>query len=71
MRPIRSVWPAIAVIALAIVYVAAATHHADTVNTSRARADQSGYLYLAVIATMGLDVVFVLWPRLSAEFAGY
>ncbi len=29
------------------------------------------HFYLAVIATMGLDIVFVLWPRLSAEFAGY
>ena len=31
----------------------------------------AAHFYLAVIATMALDIVFVLWPRLSAEFAGY
>ena len=48
MRPIRKFWPAIVVVVLAVFYVEAATHHADTVNTSRARADQSGYLWDAV-----------------------
>ena len=31
----------------------------------------AAHFHLAVIVTMGLDIVFVLWPRLSAEFAGY
>ena len=31
----------------------------------------SAQFHLLVIATMALDIVFVLWPRLSAEFAGY
>jgi hypothetical protein len=48
MRPPRTIWPAVAVIALAAFFVAGATHHADTVNTARARADQSGYLWDAV-----------------------
>ena len=31
----------------------------------------AAHFHLAVIATMALDIVFVLWPRLSTEFAGY
>lgn len=36
-------------VALAVFYAAAAWHHALTVNTSKARGDQSGYLYDAEI----------------------
>lgn len=48
MRSLRLLAPAIVVIALAIFYTWGATHHATTVNTARARADQSGYLWDAV-----------------------
>ena len=48
MRPLRTIWLAVAVAATAAFFVVGATHHADTVNTARARADQSGYLWDAV-----------------------
>jgi hypothetical protein len=48
MRLVRTLALVLAVIALGLFYVAGATHHADTVNTARARADQSGYLWDAV-----------------------
>jgi hypothetical protein len=48
MRPLRHFWPVLVVVVLAMFYTAGAAHHAETVNTARARADQSGYLWDAV-----------------------